>query len=298
MCKLKKSCASLQMNSVAPATLTARRTQLSCYYRFCRKFGLRRYPCSDYQLALYVAHLSKFMVYTSIANYIQGVIFAHKLSGRLPPSASSAPVKMTLQGVKRFNPGGDRARDPITLRHLSKMFRVLDCHLMGHHMFWACCLLLFRTLLRVSHVTASPHNLLAEDVKMTDKGMLICVHTSKSKQFKGTPHVIPVACISNSKLCAVCWLRSWLLRRKPLPHEPLFSFKNSKPISYCLFQSCLKKVVFQAGIKSKISSHSFRKGGGRPFSLLLVFLFKKLRNVETGLQMLCLSMCLNRYMLR
>lgn len=244
---LKKSCAALQVKSVAPATMRARRTQINCYYRFCERFGLEKYPCLDFQLALYVTHLSKFMVFTSISNYIQGVLFFHKLKGWHPPSASSSQVKMTLQGVKRVKPGGVRPRDPITFKLLSRIYSVLDCELLGHHMFWACSLLLFRTLLRVSHVTESPHTLLAGDVKLSDKGMLICVQTSKSKQHKGTPHVIPVACISNRKLCAVCWLRSWLLRRKPLPHEPVFSFKNSKPLSYNLFQTCLNNVLTKAG---------------------------------------------------
>lgn len=259
--ELKKSCASLQMNSVAPATLSARKTQLSCYYRFCRTFGLGKFPCSDYQLALYVAHLCKFMVSTSIANYVQGVIFAHKLKGILPPSVSSPAVKMTLQGVKRVKPGGDRIRDPITIRHLSKFYSVLNCDLKLHHMLWACYLLLFRSLLRVSHVTESPHTLLAEDVKLTEGGLLIYVQSSKSSQFKGSPHIIPVACVSDVKLCAVCWLRSWLRRRKPLPKEPVFSLCDGSPMSYNSFQKYLKQIVTKAGITKRISSHSFRKGG-------------------------------------
>lgn len=233
-------------------------------------FGLERFPCSDYQLALLATHLSKFMVYSSVSNYMQGVIFAHKLVGLNPPSVSSPPLKLTLQGISRTRPGGARVRDPITVRHLAKMYKCLNVKIASNHMFWACCLLLFRTLQRVSHVIAFPHTLKGEDVRFAKTGTIICVHTSKSNQFKGVPHVIPVACVKNKSLCSVCWLRSWVKRSKPRLGDPLFSLHNHEPLSYSSFQSGLKKLVSLAGIKQKISSHSFRKGGATFLSSIRV----------------------------
>lgn len=86
------------------------------------------------------------MTYTSVNNYLQGVILGHKFKGVLPPSVSSDAVKLALMGFKN----GDVLpipRDPVTLNHLKSMFACLEVKISSQLMFWAAILLLFRSLL-------------------------------------------------------------------------------------------------------------------------------------------------------
>lgn len=71
--------------------------------------------------------------------------------------------------------------------------------------FWAAVLLLFRSLLRVSYVVTSPHTLKIQDVQRTNYGLLIGVHSSKTRK-SGDSRSIPIARLTDKSLCAVHWL--------------------------------------------------------------------------------------------
>lgn len=133
-------------------------------------------------------------------------------------------------------------------------------------MFWACMLLLFCSLLRVSHVTESPHNLLVSDAKFINSGMILLIRSSKTNQC-AAPRYIPIASLHDRSMCAVFWLKRWLLVCPAPPDYPLFRV-NNQPMSYRFFQSALSALVIKAGINQKISSHSFRRGGATFFSAI------------------------------
>lgn len=199
------------------------------------------------------------MCYTSVVNYLQGVILAHKFKGFTPPSVSSDEVKLALQGLKNENVSPD-PREPISLSHLKSMFICLNLECESQLMFWASVLLLFRSLLRVSHITDSPHCLRVGDVEFVGEGLVLRIFSSKSMKKSKSPRLIPIAPLECSAYCAVYWLKMWLSKNKFGPSAPLFSLKGS-PLSYNAFHNALSKVLLRAGIAGKISSHSFRQGG-------------------------------------
>lgn len=199
------------------------------------------------------------MCYTSVINYLQGVILGHKFKGFPPPSVSSDEVKLALLGLKN-EVVYSSARDPVTLFHLKAMFSCLNVKNNSQLMFRAAVLLLFRSLLRVSHITDSPHCLRVCDVDWAGEGLVLKVYSSKSMKRSKSPRLIPIAPLKCKNFCAVYWLKLWLSKCKLSSSAPLFSLDGS-PLSYSAFHSALIKVVQSAGINEKISSHSFRHGG-------------------------------------
>lgn len=257
---------------MAPSTLRIRRVQWTCYRHFCQEHHLASIPCSDNQLSLFASYLTKYLSYSSICNYVHAVIFVHRLYGYQPPSVWSSSVKLTLLGIKRKPHIVHDPRAPITLGHLKKLKLKLDLSRPSHTMFWACMLLLFRSLLRVSHITDPPHNLRVQDVCFIEPGMVLVIHSSKTNQGSAPPRYIPIARLSYSSMCAFFWLKRWLTLNPAPFSAPLFSH-NGSPISYKLFQSVLTSLVSSVGIKQKISSHSFRRGeppSCRPLAFQLI----------------------------
>lgn len=184
-----------------------------------------------------------------------------KIRGYNPPDISGSLIKLTLNGLKRVKKDAVRQRDPVKLSHLKRMYRILDCETDLDLMFWAMCLFLFRTLLRVSHVISSPHTLLRKNVKLTDWGMLVKVKSSKTNQYGSKPTCIPVNKLSVVHYCPVFWLGKIFKIQGPNYSGPLFSLPGMSVLDYNWFSDKLCDVVRKSNIKSVISSHSFRKGG-------------------------------------
>lgn len=198
------------------------------------------------------------MKFSSIVNYIQAVTLVHKLRNLEPPSVSSHTVKLTLQGVKRRNDQPTKSRDPMTIGILQKMYGCLNINVKSHVLFWASALLLFRSLLRVSHVKVSPHTLNYNDIVWVEDGYDIKVRSSKTSSVL---RVIPVRSLKSKKLCSVFWLKHWVSISKCRGSMPLFSMSGKNALSYSSYSKMLSKVIESAHVTEKISTHSFRHGG-------------------------------------
>lgn len=131
----------LLVSALAPSTIRMRQVQWKCYLKCCKVFKFKPIPCSDEQLSLFASYISHFMTYTSVSNYLQAVVWNHKLLNICPPSVSSDMVKMTMAGIKRRSKPHQR-KDPITMRHLLLMNSCLDMSKTINIMFWACLLVL------------------------------------------------------------------------------------------------------------------------------------------------------------
>lgn len=82
-----------------------------------------------------------------------------------------------------------------------------------------------------------------------------------------------MAALKDHRLCAFFWLNKWLTLRSGICSPYLFCDSQGRPINYHSFASSLAAIVERTGVKSKISTHSFRHGGasflaslGVPFS--------------------------------
>lgn len=210
----------LMKKSVAPSTLKNRRGQWRCYCRFCKKFKLCNLPCSDDQLSMYATFMSPMLSYSSLLVYLQAVIFVSKLYSVPAPSMSHPSVKLVLEGSKRVAPEVSSGASPITLELLKELYQGIDCARKTHCVLWASCLLMFFSLLRVSHVTDSIHSLKVEDVKTHDWGLMLSIRSSKTHR-GGKPILLPVCKIPDKVYCPVYWI-SRLLSNARVAHGNLF----------------------------------------------------------------------------
>ena len=181
---LEKRAESLRKNFVSRSTLKTRKNQWACYEKICKKFGWKCFSCNSFQACKYLAYLSNIMKYSSVINYYQTVIFFNKVKGHSVAGWSDILVSQTVKGIKNSQKILDDVKDPLTLKHLEKMYRkaVTKTH-MGL-MVWTMIVFLFSTLLRVSHIVLCPHTLLRRDIKFFKWGVLVCIHSSKNE--KGT----------------------------------------------------------------------------------------------------------------
>ena len=145
------------------------------------------------------------MKYTSIVNYYQAVIFYHNVRGLPVARWSDKLLAQTFKGIRNTNPHVDNAKDPIRPEHLGILYRKVDRSSFYMLTIWCIVLFLFKTLLRVSHVVISPHNLLVKDIVFKSWGMIVNVTSSKTIQ-RGKPHQIPVSRVKNKALCSVHYL--------------------------------------------------------------------------------------------
>lgn len=274
--------------SVAPSTMKSRKTQWRCYKRFCAKFNLVPLPCSSDQLSLYASHISLYMSYSSILVYLQAVVFASKLNCIEPPSVLDPVVKLVLEGVKRHGVSPSTGAVPLTINLLKKLYFGLNLSERVSRVFWASCLLMFFSLLRVSHVTTSVHNLLVSDVTHHEWGLMLSIRTSKTRRV-GSALRLPVCKLPDKRFCPVYWIGR-LLTGVANSNVPLFSAMLGREYTYSMFRSCLTKASLTAGLEEKFSGHSFRKGG----ALYLISLGVPLTQVQERGDWK--SMCVLRYL--
>lgn len=279
----------LMKKSVAPSTLKNRHGQWKCYCRFCGKFGLSKLPCSDDQLSIYCTYMSRFLSHSSLLVYLQAVIFVSKLYGIPPPSMNHPSVKLVLEGAKGNTSELVSGAVPVTLSLLKKMYLGINQLEKLHCVFWASCLLMFFSLLRVSHMTESVHNLRVGDVKTHSWGLML--HIRSSKTHRGTrPLLLPVCKLPDKRFCPVYWITKILSTVGNSSGSPLFSAALGRPYTYMVFRSVLNKVSMLAGLGKKFSGHSFRKGG----ALYLISMGVPLTQVQERGDWK--SMCVLRYL--
>ena len=163
-------------------------------------------PCSSNQACLYVTDLSERLKYLSIVAYYQAVIFYHVCAGYHPVRASDPILCSTLKGIERSKSNSQKGKDPILPAQLKRLVRVIDVSDELEVLVWVAALLMFRTLLRVSHVVLSPHTLKVKDVVFTKDCCVLLIHSSKTKG-KGAPDEIPVVKSGDKNICAYRWLK-------------------------------------------------------------------------------------------
>ena len=257
----------MRENSVSESTLKNREMQWRCYLRACNEFGWSPLPCNVNQACLYVTFLSDTLQYTSIVAYYQAVIFFHVCEG-LPPTRLSNPVLLaTMNGIKRLGASAPRGKDPMFPSHLKEIARVVDYTDIIEILVFVAVLLLFRSLLRVSHVIDSAHTLLRSDVKFNEQGCIILIRSSKTHRKGSDNFCIPIAIGRDRSICAARHLKTMFNRLPMHPSAPLFSAVGVPALTYSRFSKKFSALISKAGLKGNFASHSLRRGGATFMSM-------------------------------
>lgn len=165
-----------------------------------------------------------------------------------------------LFAIKKATNYQPQRKTPLLAENIVVIYDVVNFANDYEFLHFAAILLMFRCLLRVSHVIKSPHTLLREDIIFTPWGMLVNISSSKTKQIK-SGDLLPVALSNNYKLCAVSVIKM-LLSRYPLQDSDyLFSTNDIEYLSYSHFSGYFKLLTSRASLSGNYASHSCRRGG-------------------------------------
>lgn len=205
-----------------------------------------------------MTHLAKFMKHSSIVGYLQTVVFYHNISDIPAPTMGSTSLKATLTGISNRHGHCKDQKEPMTVPDLRAIYSVLDLSDFEVLHFWAATLLLFRSLLRVSHVVSSPHTLKVQDVQWTPYGFLLRIRSSKTRR-KGDTRSIPIARLTDNSLCAVHWVETVIGNRPG--KENIFMSNPGCVMKYNRFRSLLRCYCVRAGLSKNKATHSLRRGG-------------------------------------
>lgn len=202
-----------------------------------------------------------YMKHSSILIYYQAVVFYHKVFGLAAPPLSHPYLKSILSGI--LNIPGSRAvsKDPFTPELLLDLAKFVSLDLDAHVLCWTGLLIMFRSLLRVSHITDSAHTLTRADVRVQDWGVTLSIRSSKTMKEGEGVVLLPLVISNDSRLCPVFWIKL-ILRRYPRgPTSPLLSSARLPKFTYSLFTRVFSALRCRAQIVGNYSSHSLRRGG-------------------------------------
>ena len=264
---LRRQAFKFREGSIKDSTKRARLIQWKCYLGVCEQYSWTPLPCDRDQACLYVTALSGHLSYLSILTYYQAVVYVHVCNGLDPVRLSDPVLKATLAGVERSKAGHKVGKDPMLPVHLVKIAKVVNLCDDLEMLVFIAMLLLFRTLLRVSHVVRSQHSLKRGDVKFNSEGCLVAIHSSKTSKSNGEVVYLPVVSGADPKICAVRWLKQLLIKFPGSSGDLLFSTKEKSGLSYGMFSSRFRKLVERAGLSGDFASHSLRKGGATFMSM-------------------------------
>lgn len=219
-------------NSSSAATKQTRLKHWGCYRRFCAKYGLNPIPCSFDQAASYISFLSECMKLSSISTYYQAVRYFHVIFGLQAPPLSHPYLGLVMGGIANSPAGLVEPKDPFQVEHLMTIFSVVCVETDVHLLTWIAILLMFHSLLRVSHVVFSPHTLQRGDVEFKRWGVLLRIRSAKTLKRGADCMYIPLVKRSHFALCPVNWL-SYLMSTYPRGlTDPLFSTIKLEKFTY------------------------------------------------------------------
>lgn len=201
------------------------------------------------------------MRYSSVVTYFHAVTHGHRVLGLPGPSVSNPLIKGVLLGLLNDPSGPSRPKDPIRLSDLRKLFGVLPPDSEIHLIVWIALLVMYRTLLRVSHEILSPHTLTRADLTFQAWGATLHIKSAKNLRRSPLGVKIPIVASPSSGICPVYWLKKLVTKFPRRQLAPLFSSSRWKFLSYYKFSSIFNSLCKRAELSGNFASHSLRRGG-------------------------------------
>ncbi|XP_021350861.1 uncharacterized protein LOC110460989 [Mizuhopecten yessoensis] len=269
---LKKDLSFTMRSAFASGSLRNLHTQWKAYFLFCEVFNFQSLPTDTNIVCLFIQFLSRSMRSTdSIRNYVSGVKTLHLLSD-IPFVVRQYEVSLALRGIARLHPHLPLRAAPMTPLILLDIYRVLDMESPAHTSFWCLFLFAFFLLVRKSNLVSDSvrsfdprKQLLRRDILADENLLLVVLKWSKTNQFGRKLVRSPLISIPGSPLCPVQAFHNMCSLNPSKADRAAFQLSEngkSRPITYPVFHSFLRKVLAEAGHDpAPFSSHSFRRGG-------------------------------------
>ena len=113
--KLDLAVAVTKGHSIKDSTKKNLLCQLSAYEKFCNRYLLEYFPCTNQQLCRFGQHLStSFESPEAVGNYLSGIRTCLALLGLDIPDPGDRQMKMFTTGLKRVMPHAIKQAEPVT----------------------------------------------------------------------------------------------------------------------------------------------------------------------------------------
>lgn len=262
---MKKCADNLVSNSVAATTRKSYDAAVAKLYSFCRSHNIEaKYCLHKTTVELFLVSLyNKKLCHGSLLSAVSAIKHYCKSKGH-EVNFDTPRLKLLLKGVKRLQVVSHRPTNGLSVRELSKILQAsesLDNSLQS--CVKAMFSLAFFGFLRPSEFASAPatpqHQLRRGAIKFTNKAVIVTF--SSYKHSSGKPVVVKV---ERQEGCYVCpWNYLWrYLESTSISNNDLLF-----PHSVAFVQNVLNRCVKMANIGTRLTLHSFRRGGATWASL-------------------------------
>lgn len=263
----------MTLNRALPAgTMKNREAQAFLYVKFMLCYGLNYLSPEISDLAMYYQFLANtFKSPGTVKNHASGAkawVQLHR--GNIQHFEAQELGMMSKSIVESSNHVPDPAA-PLTPQDIRAICTYIDTFDNLHPAYKAAILLAFATFLRVSNVLCPTrsawgggHTLLAQDIKITDTGLLVIIRSTKTRRH-GSPHVLQVMSVQDSSVCPVRAWKRYYAAVGPCPLGPAFMFDDYTPLTPGPVVRLMRLALQIEGRTStnKISFHSLRRGAAQ-----------------------------------
>ena len=229
-------------------------------------------PTTVATMCRYVIFLSDALRYTTIDNYVSGVVSLNKYFG-IDASHIRQDYSFiaTMAGLRRILGDPAPVRVTLSLGNMLSMFYSVDLLNSNDRVIWACIVTSFRSLLRKSNLVPESslklkgHYLRRGAVAFEQWGVMLSISSSKTIQYGQRTHQVPVVFAPGSPLCAASLL--WKhFKEHPAPlSAPAFLLRRgglSVPLTYGVLLKELKRLIGVVGVDPhRAGVHSLRRAG-------------------------------------
>lgn len=212
-------------DSISVGTANNRFTQAKSYVTFavCYQFDPLRPSSTD--LCMYIQFLKNSkLAPTSIKNYLSGAKTWLAEHGGTLEAFISFEYQQMYGGITKRSQHVPRRAAPLSPDHINIIVRFLDncpgapkaakpCILIGYHTFLRSSNLLSPTM----SSWGGPHTVMARDIRLSEEGLVIAVHSTKTKSSSTPVHTV-IPWHQDSAICpALAWMsyveniRPWIL---------------------------------------------------------------------------------------
>ena len=256
-------------HSLAPSTIQVYRSAFQRYQDFTVNNNIPTLPVTEFNLMLYVTHLSSSISYKSIKSYLSGLQFYALAHGQPCQIFKMQQLYYILRGIRRMQ-GSTFTRPsrlPISLagcHQLLLWIRSTELNTCNRKMLWAAILLPFFGMLRSSEFTSPTTTsyipgvtLMFHNISFSPDWSFVTVKIKASKTDPYRSGCSIRVGATNNLFCPVAALYH-LMQDHPDPSGPLFIYYDHT----FLTRSSLAKIIHSCfNNDCRFNTHSLRIGG-------------------------------------
>ena len=275
--QLKANMLARRAQAFRPGTTTNHKSQAELFIAFCTYINREPFNPDTETICLYIEYLAQnFSSPQSIANYVSGIRFLHKITGINCLAIDSFEVGLMLRACNLTIQNRPNRKLPISLDILQKLVQITHGLGAPGSIFKCAILMSFYGFLRQSNIAPRStiafdprRNTCRQDIFITPPGMVVLLKWTKTSQDSNTYHLIPLPEIPSSNLCPVRAYKQMIkLLPTTSPDQPLLvlptpdTLQRYMPVTIRWLADMLDICLQELNLDSNLYSlHSLRRGG-------------------------------------